>query len=658
MSLNSIRVVTVFIIQNIFVKFVLSGHISRVECIKYYYIFIVDIIKMPRRSRHPSAAVKAANAITTIPSDMPLSGYLNARGEKDMKSVGFTSDADSDSDSDREWKRFEEEKRRRERAKQKLVGFVSGQGCRAGGGVTNANDESSADTADVAELVNILQRGRSEGGSILTRGLTEAPPLTRGLSVATQHSTGGGALPPIPGALPLMPQSSEPVLRRGKSETAKLALDFMRKKKKEENAARLALVKEGVVMERRCVYDAFQRAKQFGVVLVGASARPGVNSHTVMQALLAQGIDVVPVSDAAANNILGRRVHESVTVCAKEHKNKVVCICALGRPTEHEQVLKDAILAGYQCVWLQLTMFASLEGRRLAERKKITLVENRCMRLDSVNPTFKQPPEDSVSAVRKNTLYSPRNKPLSPKSAGAANSPLKQQKSPAMTECSATTAAGSPSSPDLNASPTDEGGDKPQAGGLKARFAKLKLQIKAQSAQNSPEGASATANAKADENDITTGDIFRHIVREKVIKPTRPKETAFEALLKSPGFLGLQKLIREESEAGPAARKKAVEVEGHVLPKEAVPVQPELERRRAAEREAAKKKRNLGVFTEEDFEQEEEEARKDAQQHKIRFVGSDIVVGADLARRQKSGGSLSRGSGTMRMVSVGTSKLG
>ena len=118
------------------------------------------------------------------------------------------------------------------------------------------------------------------------------------------------------------------------------------------------------------------------IAMVGASAKPGRPSNTVMAYLLAHGYVVYPVNPGqAGGEILGQKVYAALS------EVPVPCdMVNIFRPSDAAgDVAREAARLmdekGFQVVWMQLGI-ENAEAGREAETAGLVVVQNRCIKIE------------------------------------------------------------------------------------------------------------------------------------------------------------------------------------------------------------------------------------------------------------------------------------
>ena len=122
----------------------------------------------------------------------------------------------------------------------------------------------------------------------------------------------------------------------------------------------------------------FTKARTF--VCVGASAKPERPSHEVSCYLKAKGYRVIPVNPGLEGQVLfDERVLASVT----QIHDPVDVIDIFRRSETVPDIVKDTIehLPTVQVIWMQLGV-QNAQARQFAENHGLTVIENRCPKID------------------------------------------------------------------------------------------------------------------------------------------------------------------------------------------------------------------------------------------------------------------------------------
>ena len=112
--------------------------------------------------------------------------------------------------------------------------------------------------------------------------------------------------------------------------------------------------------------------------LVGASDRPGRDSHRVMAALQAHGWRVLPVNPKlTGEHILGEYVGRELAQIAEP----IDLVDIFRRPAEAGDAVDEAIRTGAKAVWLQLGITNDAACAR-AEAAGLQAVQDRCTKIE------------------------------------------------------------------------------------------------------------------------------------------------------------------------------------------------------------------------------------------------------------------------------------
>jgi predicted CoA-binding protein len=113
------------------------------------------------------------------------------------------------------------------------------------------------------------------------------------------------------------------------------------------------------------------------IAVVGVSANPERDSHDVAGYLIDAGYEVYLVNPTVDEEVLGRRVYDSV-----QELPEAVDIVDVFRRSEHvPPVVDDAIAAGAKAVWLQLDIVHE-EAAERARAAGLDVVMDRCTKIE------------------------------------------------------------------------------------------------------------------------------------------------------------------------------------------------------------------------------------------------------------------------------------
>jgi predicted CoA-binding protein len=128
--------------------------------------------------------------------------------------------------------------------------------------------------------------------------------------------------------------------------------------------------------------DAMDRAVELmgearTIAVVGVSDNPSRDSHDVARYLIEAGYDVYLVNPTVDQEVLGRRVYDSV-----QELPEAVDIVDVFRRSEHvSPVVDDAIEAGAKVVWMQLGI-VNEEAAERAREAGLEVVMDRCTKIE------------------------------------------------------------------------------------------------------------------------------------------------------------------------------------------------------------------------------------------------------------------------------------
>lgn len=114
------------------------------------------------------------------------------------------------------------------------------------------------------------------------------------------------------------------------------------------------------------------------IAMVGASSKPERPSYGVMQYLLANGFEVVPVNPGqAGSTLMGQLVYASL----KDIPFPVDLVDVFREADATPGVVEDAIAVNAQSVWLQLGI-SNEEAENKARKAGLRYVEDTCIKID------------------------------------------------------------------------------------------------------------------------------------------------------------------------------------------------------------------------------------------------------------------------------------
>lgn len=114
------------------------------------------------------------------------------------------------------------------------------------------------------------------------------------------------------------------------------------------------------------------------IAMVGASNRPERPSYGVMQYLLAQGFEVIPVNPGQA----GSQIHgQTVYASLRDIPFPVDLVDVFREASATPGVVDDAIAIKAKAVWLQLGI-SNIEAANKAKSAGLRYIENACIKID------------------------------------------------------------------------------------------------------------------------------------------------------------------------------------------------------------------------------------------------------------------------------------
>jgi len=110
------------------------------------------------------------------------------------------------------------------------------------------------------------------------------------------------------------------------------------------------------------------------IASVGLSSNPAKESYGIVQYLISQGYDVIPVNPGASE-ILGARAYPDLLSIPRQ----VDVVQVFRRPEDVPPVVDQAIQIGAKVVWMQVGII-SPEGAAKARAAGLLVVMDHCMR--------------------------------------------------------------------------------------------------------------------------------------------------------------------------------------------------------------------------------------------------------------------------------------
>lgn len=115
------------------------------------------------------------------------------------------------------------------------------------------------------------------------------------------------------------------------------------------------------------------------IAIVGASAHEWRASHSVMEYLLEQGYECVPVTPMASE-ILGRRCHPALEAAVAEG-GPFDIVDVFRRPEHTPDIARSAVALGCKALWLQIRII-DWDAARIAHEGGLLVVMDRCTAVD------------------------------------------------------------------------------------------------------------------------------------------------------------------------------------------------------------------------------------------------------------------------------------
>ena len=120
-------------------------------------------------------------------------------------------------------------------------------------------------------------------------------------------------------------------------------------------------------------------ARSKRIALVGASPNPLRPSNGVMQFLLDQGFEVVPINPRC-DEVLGQRSYGTLEE-ASHATGRFDLVDVFRRPEHTPDIARSAVATGAGALWLQLGV-VNWEAARIAHDAGLPVVMDRCTRIE------------------------------------------------------------------------------------------------------------------------------------------------------------------------------------------------------------------------------------------------------------------------------------
>ena len=115
------------------------------------------------------------------------------------------------------------------------------------------------------------------------------------------------------------------------------------------------------------------------IAMVGASPNPARPSHGVMDYLLGQGYDVVPINPNA-DEVLGVRAYPTLEEAAAATGSFDV-VDVFRRPEHTPDIARSTVATGSKALWLQLGV-VNWEAAKIASEAGLLVVMDRCTAIE------------------------------------------------------------------------------------------------------------------------------------------------------------------------------------------------------------------------------------------------------------------------------------
>ena len=115
------------------------------------------------------------------------------------------------------------------------------------------------------------------------------------------------------------------------------------------------------------------------IAIVGASPNPGRPSHGVMEYLISQGYDVVPINPNA-DEVLGVRAYPTLED-ATAATGRFDIVDVFRRPEHTPDIARRAVATGSRALWMQLGV-VNWEAAAIAREAGLPVVMDRCTAIE------------------------------------------------------------------------------------------------------------------------------------------------------------------------------------------------------------------------------------------------------------------------------------
>lgn len=112
------------------------------------------------------------------------------------------------------------------------------------------------------------------------------------------------------------------------------------------------------------------------IAVVGASSKPWRDSYGIMEYLIKEGYNVIPVNPAY-EEVLGKKCYPDL----RSIPEKIDIVDIFRNPAEVMPIIDDAIAIGAKVVWMQLTV-VNEEAKKKAEDAGLAVMMDRCILIE------------------------------------------------------------------------------------------------------------------------------------------------------------------------------------------------------------------------------------------------------------------------------------